>query len=122
VWEDIRVLVREGEFDYFFTAPRLEATKIPGKGSNASAAITHLEHVRDTVTSLSTQDFEDAERIKNAVWEYATKEGRGAVLWPLRYSLTGKERSPDPFAICMIIGKNATLERIENARNILKES
>ena len=122
VWEDIRALVREGEFDYFFTAPRLEAATIPGKGSDANAAIAHLEYIRGVLAPLSPKEFESVERIKSAVWEYATKEGRGAVLWPLRYSLTGKERSPDPFAICVTIGKDAVLERIDNARATLKNA
>jgi len=41
------------------------------------------------------------------------------VLWPLRYSLSGREKSPDPFMIASIIGKSKTLARIENARRQL---
>ena len=42
-------------------------------------------------------------------------EGRGQVLWPLRYSLSGRDKSPDPFQIAGILGKNETLRRIEAA-------
>ena len=57
----------------------------------------------------------DAARVKAAVWEYAQIEGRGAVLWPLRFALSGREKSADPFTIVAIIGKEASLRRIERA-------
>ena len=55
------------------------------------------------------------EAIKAAVWDYAEREGRGAVLWPLRYTLTGKERSPDPFAVSAILGQKESIDRINRA-------
>ena len=56
---------------------------------------------------------------KEAVWDYATETGRGAVLWPLRYTLSGKDKSPDPFSIAEAIGKDETLKRIEKAIEML---
>lgn len=115
VWEDLKNAVHEGEFDYYFANPALDLTKIPGKGSDAEKAGAHLQKVKEFLSSLSDEDFQDQEKVKSAVWEYASHEGRAAVLWPLRYALTGKERSPDPFLIASLIGKKETLERIETA-------
>jgi hypothetical protein len=45
--------------------------------------------------------------------------GRGAVLWPLRYALSGQERSPDPFTLIQVIGIPEAITRVENALAIL---
>ena len=60
-----------------------------------------------------------AEEVKNIVWEYAEKEGRGKVLWPMRVALTGAERSPDPFTVASLLGRDETLSRLEKAANTL---
>ena len=64
------------------------------------------------------------ETIKDTLMPYAdtiSKEdgGRGAVLWPLRYALSGLERSPDPFTIISIIGVPETKARVETAISLL---
>ena len=42
-------------------------------------------------------------------------ESRGELLHPVRYALSGQDKSPDPFAIAFIIGKNETLSRLQKA-------
>ncbi len=115
VWEELREHAQAGEYDFFFAEPRLDSSRIPqGKVSTADT-IRHLESVKQFLTAAPLDTYDDPERIKAAVWEYAGTEGRGAVLWPLRYSLTGLERSPDPFEVAHLIGKEATLRRIDAA-------
>ena len=58
--------------------------------------------------------FADAEEAKGS-------GGRGAVLWPLRYSLSGQERSPDPFTLISILGIEESVSRIQKAIAILEE-
>ena len=120
-WGDIHTLVGEGEFDYFFTNPHIDPTLVPGKNSDVETATKHLTKVKDVLSALSVKEFANAEGIKTSVWEYATKEGRGAVLWPLRYALTGRERSPDPFIVAAVIGREAVLERIDMAKEALRK-
>ena len=43
-----------------------------------------------------------------------------AVLWPLRYALSGQERSPDPFTLISILGTTETISRIRKAIAILE--
>ena len=119
VWDDLRALADKREFDYFFMEPQPDASRIPQKGVSAADTIRHLECVKQLLSALPLSDYADAERIKAAVWEYAGAEGRGAVLWPLRYSLTGLEKSPDPFEVAHLIGKEATLRRIDAALAML---
>ncbi len=73
----------------------------------------------DPNTDLNT-DL-NAESIKSAMWPYAEVHGRGDVLWPLRMSLTGQEKSPDPFTCIYILGIDESLKRIENAIETLKD-
>ena len=63
--------------------------------------------------------FFTPETIKTAIWDYATEAGRGSVLWPMRYALSGRDKSPDPFILSSILGKEATIRRIENAIKLL---
>ena len=119
VWEELRTLSAEGEFDFCFTDPTLEPSRIPQKGVSAGDTARHLKYVKTTLADIPAGDYADPERIKAAVWEYAGVEGRGAVLWPLRYALTGRERSPDPFAVAHTVGKEASLRRIDTALALL---
>lgn len=45
----------------------------------------------------------------------AAGENRGEFLWPLRASLTGEKKSPPPFEVAWVLGKNETVKRIKNA-------
>ena len=40
---------------------------------------------------------------------------RGEILHPVRYALSGKDKSPDPFIIAFIIGKDETISRLHKA-------
>ncbi len=116
---DINDLAAAGEFDYFFTDPVLDVKLIPHKDSTPKDAAGHLHTVRACFADVSVEDFGRADSIKDTVWDYATEKGRGAVLWPLRYALSGREKSADPFTIAAVIGKEATVRRIDTAIEIL---
>ncbi len=116
---DLREMLEAGELDFFSRAPSLDVAKIPQKGTDAGVAAKHLAHVHEIWSGISDESYIDPERLKESVWEYATAEGRGNVLWPLRYALSGREKSPDPFMIASILGKDNTLTRIEVARALL---
>ena len=40
---------------------------------------------------------------------------RGDLLWPLRAALTGAQKSPSPFEVAWVLGRNEALKRISNA-------
>ncbi len=84
----------------------------------AADASTHLHAVHQLLSDAEDDEF-TPERIKEIVWPYAEAQGRGAVLWPLRTALSGKEKSPDPFTLSALLGKKATLTRIEAAQKVL---
>ena len=99
-------------------APRAEELLKKQPPEKPEATKRYLEAAIDILASLKT--LETSEVVKNALMPYANKEGRGEVLWPLRYALSGQERSPDPFTIISIIGKEESLARIRTALAILE--
>ena len=87
---------------------------LQGGKINAEVASLHLKALADLFEPIPDEGF-TAAQLKDIIWPYATSQGRGAVLWPLRVALSGKEKSPDPFAIAGLLGKKETLERIAQA-------
>ncbi|MCX6761155.1 MAG: glutamate--tRNA ligase [Candidatus Nealsonbacteria bacterium] len=58
--------------------------------------------------------------LENALMPKTEKAGdRGILLWPLRVALSGKKSSAGPFEIAEILGKEKTLERLREAKNLL---
>lgn len=53
------------------------------------------------------------ESLKSCLFDWAGTLGRGQVLHPLRVLLTLKEKSPDPFTVMSLIGKEDSLSRIK---------
>jgi glutamyl-tRNA synthetase len=89
------------------------------KGAKADPNIVQ-EHLRAVVPMLQTlNDAFDVTSIKDAIFPYATEKGRASVLWPMRVALSGKEKSPDPFTLAALLGKQKTLERLESAMALL---
>lgn len=115
---EIPEMVESGELDYFFTKPEYESKNLLWqKKPDPVSARKHLEKVSAVLSDL--KDF-GQENVKKAVWEYAEKEGRGEVLWPMRYALSGRDKSPDPFTLAYVLGKKEAVERLNNALSKLK--
>ncbi len=115
-WSDIDTMAGAGELDYYFKAPKYETSLLYWKGTSAPEETKkHLEHAVDLLNNAPKEVFSDTEKIKNIIFDYATKNGHGQVLWPLRVALSGREKSPDPFSLIYILGKDETVSRINNA-------
>lgn len=76
---------------------------------------TASKHLGALEDMLSKHDGFTKEEVKGLVMPYADQEGRGDVLWPLRAALSGREKSPDPFTLCELLGKDEALARIATA-------
>ncbi|MDP3996765.1 MAG: glutamate--tRNA ligase [bacterium] len=116
---DIGRMNREGDFQYYFELPSYEPKKLSWKDTSKETTIKHIIKISEKVSVLPEENF-SAEKIKEAIWKYAEQEGRGEVLWPFRYALSGREKSPDPFTLADILGKKETLERLSTAIQMLK--
>lgn len=116
-----------GELSCLFNRPTLDREKLLAKEllDRHGIAKTALESLINPIKAL--QNDVSGEEVKEALMPLADAEeargkgGRGAVLWPLRYALSGQERSPDPFTLISILGSEEAVSRIHTALAILKE-
>jgi glutamyl/glutaminyl-tRNA synthetase len=91
---------------------------LQGAKAEAVAVKSNLGSTKTSLEALSDEDF-TAEKIKEVIFPFATQQGRASVLWPMRVALSGKEKSPDPFTLAGLLGKEKTLKRIEEAVKML---
>jgi glutamyl-tRNA synthetase len=111
-----------GELKCLFEKPALEKAQLTAKEAVAGSTASYLAEAKEAVGNLPADASADA--VKAALMPLADanpKEngGRGAVLWPLRYALSGQEKSPDPFTLISILGKEESLARINAAIALL---
>ena len=113
---EVRTMCEEGELSYFFTAPKYPMEKLLWKGEgDVTSTKARLLHIQELLKALPEGPEFTPESVKNALWSYAEAEGRGTVLWPLRYALSGRDKSPDPFLLSGILGKAEVLARLDSA-------
>ncbi|MEK7101650.1 MAG: glutamate--tRNA ligase family protein [Patescibacteria group bacterium] len=115
-----------GELACLFAEPKLDralflAKELPDRPGVGKTA---LEGLCEAIIALPEEA--PVEAIKEVLMPLANAEeakgkgGRGAMLWPLRYALSGQERSPDPFTLISILGSAESVSRIRNAIAILE--
>ncbi len=116
---DVRDLTEKGELAVFFETPTAHKELLVFKGSTAEETKEFLQKSREILEALDGSLWSITE-IKNALMAFAdTLPKRGPFLHPLRSALSGLEKSPDPFTIASIIGKDETLARINAAITLL---
>ena len=121
ILSDITQMVESGEFDYLLSAPEYlgEALLWKGKSTKEETA-GYVTKTIEFISALPEPSF-DRESVKNALWAYAESVGRGQLFWPMRYALSGREKSPDPFILSELLGKEETLKRLTYARDLLSK-
>ncbi len=98
-----------GELDFLLNAPAVTKELLIGKSGAIEHEIKqHLEWIMSNGTN------------REVVWPYAEQNGKGKVLWPMRVALSGKEKSPDPFALVTMLGNDESRARIRLALDVLK--
>lgn len=113
----------------FFFKDKLEYSKelLKWKDADEKEIKTSLERLEKLLSKIKNEDWDKGNLEKVLVPE-AEKFGeeikrvgdRGYLLWPLRTALSGKKASAGPFEIADILGKEKTLTRIKEARELLK--
>lgn len=106
--------------DFYFKQPEYEAESLIWKKADAADAKAKLTAVKDFIESWDESEFKVAtteEKLKD--WIAKQEFDTGAVLWPLRVSLSGLPKSPSPFELIECLSKNggkaAILSRLETA-------
>lgn len=108
---DVENMINDGELGYYVSAPVIDLEKISWKGEGNDQAKIHLEKALELLQTISENNW-NSESVKESIWSYAEQVGRGNVLWPIRFALSGRDKSPDPFTLADILGKTETLARL----------
>jgi glutamyl-tRNA synthetase len=104
-------------FALYLALPEYDASLIVWKKSDVHDAIAQLIGVQNMLNHCEVSTFARPELLEAAIKEYITRNGlqNGNVLWPLRVSLSGHEKSATPFELLWALGKEESLLRIEEA-------
>jgi glutamyl-tRNA synthetase len=113
-----------GELSCLFLRPSYDGAKLRAKEPADLSSFTQetLTNILRIIAEIPEETkMEEIKAMIMPVADGNPKEtgGRGAVLWPLRYALSGQERSPDPFSLIYILGKEESMLRIQEALGIL---
>lgn len=115
--------VSVGEYAYLTHRPDIDPTLLVWKKDTAPPL--HVAERLNTICGiLSGVDSSMAfvrKTLEPLFLNLMEAEGKGNVLWPLRYALSGKERSPDPFVLLETLGKEESVARIQIARTVLMQ-
>jgi len=87
------------------------------KKADAMDAKDSLEGILNLMSQMTVDNFNTLEDIEKIIKEYIVEHDlkNGNVLWPLRVALSGKERSPSPFELLWVLGKEESAKRIDHA-------
>jgi glutamyl-tRNA synthetase len=98
---------------YFFATP----TEFDAKASKKQWKPDTAEIMQEVLAVLKPIDTFSSENVETILKEWITAKeiGFGKVMQPLRLSLVGALKGPHLFDIAAMIGKEATIARIENA-------
>jgi len=124
--ERLKKLAEIAELADFFFADTLQydAELLLWKDATKEGTQEILEKIRELLNGVGESEWtkDNLEKILMPEAEKAgppEKPNRGYMLWPMRAALSGKKASPGPFEIAEVLGKEKTLERIQNAIKIL---
>lgn len=106
--------------DFSTTVPYPPQAIVWKQETDMTQTLIHLKRVIDDITPIQLDRF-TKDTTRAALWPYAEATGKGNVLWPMRYALSGADRSPDPFILADILGKEETIRRLNLAHHALSQ-
>ncbi|MFH1759450.1 MAG: glutamate--tRNA ligase [Patescibacteria group bacterium] len=90
---------------FFYQLPDYPEKMLVWKNNTKENALKQLQTLYELGNNINEEN----------VKPLADQEGRGEVLWPLRVALSGQEKSPGPYEIMEVLGKEEVLRRVEIA-------
>lgn len=121
---DLDVACSKGDFAYLQQETvQLDVSQLIWKKGTKEETIEHLNFAAqelETYTGNTTFNDADLTAYASKIMERAEKLGKGNVLWPIRYAITGKASSPDWKEVLAFIPPKIALARITHAKQILQ--
>ncbi len=112
---DIKKMIEIGELDFLVKQPEYAKEKLIFKNTAPEKIKSNLQQAIKALENIAENEF-TSENVKAALMQIAdTLESRGELLHPVRFALSGLDKSPDPFIIADILGKNETISRLQKA-------
>lgn len=101
--------------------PEYGVEKLVWKKSTTKATIEVLERLMEEIGTIADSEFTAPQLEKRLLnWIASNGWGNGDVLWPMRFALSGMEKSPSPFELAEILQKSEVLNRLRQAITELK--
>ncbi len=106
---------------FFVKELTYDADGLVWKKSNKKDTYDHLQSLLEILQGILESSF-TPEKLKKTITEHIEKNNidTGTLLWPMRFALSGQQKSPDPFEIASALGKDKSLDRIKKAVEKLK--
>jgi len=106
-------LVDVGDNNLFFFVDTItyDTSLLPWKQNTQAQTKEVLEKAFSILYALTDEQWLKKEVLEKVLMDEAG-EKKGDFLWPLRVALTGAERSPSPFDVAWVLGKEVSLKRI----------
>jgi glutamyl-tRNA synthetase len=103
---------------FFFVTP----TEYDEKSAKKAWKEDSLDLMKELILVIESVDDFTVENLQTVIkgWITSNNIGFGKVMMPLRLALVGALQGPDVFDIIYMIGKNETVQRIQNLINNLK--
>ena len=101
---------------FFFESVSCQKESLRWKTNTDEQTVESLENARNVLSQISENDW-TKENIETKLLE-AAGDKRGDLLWPLRTALTAAQKSPSPFEVAWVLGKEESIKRISNALNL----
>ncbi len=108
----------EKTVDFILHEPKIDKNLLVFKKSNAETTGKALELVERELSSLSDWSSDKIKEILERVVSI-NNLSNGDVFWPVRYALSGAEKSPPPEELAEVLGKEKSLKRIKEAKELL---
>lgn len=119
--ERLKKLSEISELTDFFFKAQLDYDKklLKWKDMSGEKIKNSLDKSVDILSKIKEGQWTEKSLENILILEAEKTKDRGELLWPLRAALTGKEASAGPFGIAQILGKEKTVERLKEAKELL---
>ena len=103
----------------------LDPEKLVWKKSTPEDTKHNLLLLQDLFRTTEDESMRSATKLEETIKAFTVEHelDNGSVLWPLRYSMTGEEKSPGPFEVTATIflglGRENIMGRLQNAIDCL---
>ncbi|MBU0612402.1 glutamate--tRNA ligase [Patescibacteria group bacterium] len=100
---------------FFFQDISYDPKLLVWKKSDPEVIKANLKIALEFFESLDEKDWTES-TIEKGLMKLIEEKGlkNGEILWPIRVALTGKEKSPSPFEVAGVLGKERVMERIND--------